>query len=210
MIYNRHTVLIITPNATFGVTTADMEAFLTLAPGQDTDLLQAFIEASYDAIRQYLRRSIVTETLELRMDGFPGYDDKREIGLGSGVHTVSIPWISNGDARAVDLPFGPVQSVTSITTYGRDNAGAVFDSANYQVDRSRVYLNENATWPTDLRNRDAVAIRYVSGESTPPKAIIQAIKQHVAAMYECREGCEMPAACKAILAPYRRLDPMGF
>jgi hypothetical protein len=208
--YNRHTVLVITPPASFGVTAADMEAYLNLTAGQDTALLTAFIEAAYDAIRQYLRRSIITETLELRMDGFPGYDDKREIGLGPGVHTVSIPWLTNGDARAINLPFGPVQSVTSLTTFRRDNSSEVFDAALYQFDRSRVYLNESATWPSDLRNRDAVAVRYVSGDAIPPAAIIQAIKMHVAAMYECREGCEMPAACKAILQPYRRLDPMGF
>lgn len=210
MIYNRHTVQVITAPASFGVTTADMEAFLNLASGQDTALLQAFIEAAYDAIRQYIRRSIITETLELRMDGFPGYDDAREIRLGPGAHTTSIPWITNGDARAINLPFGPVASITSVTTYGRDNVSAVFSSENYQFDRSRVYLNESATWPSDLRNRDAVAVRYVSGEASPPKAILQAIKVHVAAMYECREGCEMPAACKAILSPYRRIDPMGF
>lgn len=210
MIYNRHTVTIITPPASFGVTTADMEAFLNLSAGQDAALLQAFIEASYDAIRQYIRRSIITETLELRMDGFPGYDDKREIGLGPGVHTVSIPWLTNGDARAVDLPFGPVQSIVSVTTFKRDNSSAVFSTAEYGFDRSRLYLNESATWPDSLRNRDAVAIRYTSGDAAPPKAIIQAIKQHVAVMYECREGCDLPAACKAILQAYRRLDPMGF
>lgn len=210
MIYNRHTVLTITPPATFGVTVADMEAFLNLTAGQDTGLLQAFIEASYDAIRQYLRRAIITETLELRMDGFPGYDESREIALGPGVHTVSIPWLTNRDARVIDLPFGPVQSIVSVTTFARDNSSAVFSAANYQHDHTRVYLNESAQWPSNLRNRDAVAIRYTTGEASPPKAILQAIKQHVAVMYECREGCELPAACKAILAPYRRLDPMGF
>jgi hypothetical protein len=210
VIYNRHTVAIITQPATFGVTTADMEAFLNLGAGQDTALLQSFIEASYDAIRQYIKRSIITETLELRMDGFPGYDDAREIGLGPGVHTVSIPWLTNSDARAITLPFGPVASIVSVTTFARDNSSAVFDAANYRADASRLFLNESATWPINLRDRDAVAIRYVSGEATPPKAIIQAIKQHVAVMYECREGCEMPAACKAILQPYRRLDQMGF
>lgn len=210
MIYNRHTVSVITPPASFGVTAADMEAFLTLSSGQDTDLLEAFIAASYDAIRQYLRRSIITETLEVRMDGFPGYDNDRELRLGPGVHTVSIPWLTNGDGATIDLPYGPVASVASITTWAKDNTSTVFVSTEYRADASRVYLNESAQWPTDLRRRDAVAIRYVSGEATPPAAIIQAIKQHVAAMYECREGCEMPAACKAILGPYRRLDPMGF
>lgn len=210
MIYNRRTVSVITAPASYGVTAANMVDFLGLASGQDTDLLEAFIEAAYDAIRQYLRRSIVTETLELRMDGFPGYDDARELALGPGVHEVSIPWLTNRGGRAIDLPFGPVASITSIKTYARDNSESTFSADDYRADASRVYLNESATWPTDLRDRDAVAIRYVSGEASPPKAIIQAIKQHVAAMYECREGCEMPAACKAMLQPYRRLDPMGF
>lgn len=210
MIYNRRTVSVITAPASYGVTAANMVDFLGLASGQDTDLLEAFIEAAYDAIRQYLRRSIITETLEFRMDGFPGYDEARELALGPGVHEVSIPWLTNRGGRAIDLPFGPVASITSIKTYALDNSESTFSNTEYRADASRVYLNESATWPNDLRDRDAVAIRYVSGEASPPKAIIQAIKQHVAAMYECREGCEMPSACKAILAPYRRLDPMGF
>jgi hypothetical protein len=210
MSYNRRTATVITPPASMGVTTADMEAELALGAGQDTDLLDGFIAAAYDAIRQYLRRSIVTETLEMRMDGFPGYDEGRELALGAGVHEVSIPWLTNNGGNVIDLPFGPVQSVESITTYGRDNAATVFDAGQYEADASRIYLNESASWPVSLRRRDAVAIRYISGDDTPPPAIIQAIKQHVAAMYECREGCSMPAACKAMLAPYRRLDPMGF
>ena len=210
MIYNRKTVLVITAPASYGVTAADMEAFLNLSSGQDTALLTAFIAASYDQIRQYLRRSIITETLELRMDGFPGYDEGRELALGPGVHEVSIPWLTNYGGRAIDLPFGPVASITSITTYDRASDAAVFDADLYEHDRTRVYLNEGATWPTSLRQRDAVAIQYVSGEASPPAAIIQGIKQHVAAMYECREGCDIPAACKAALAAYRRLDPMGF
>jgi hypothetical protein len=191
------------------VTAADMEAFLNLATGQDTDLLEAFIEASYDAIRQYLHRSIVTETLELRMDGFPGSDMSRELSLGSGVHVVSIPWVE-GAGSYIDLPFGPVSDVNSITVFALDNTSSVFSDTQYEFDASRIYLNEGATWPTDLRRRDAVAIEYVSGFNPVPPAIIQAIKQHVAVMYECREGCEMPAACKAMLQPYRRLDQLGF
>ena len=199
MIYNRRTVSVITPPASFGVSTGDMEAYLNLVSGQDTALLTDFIEAAYDAVRQYCKRSIITETLELRMDGFPGYDSDRLDRLGAGMHVVSLPYLTNHAGRVIDLPFGPVASITSITSWGRDNISAVYDAANYQFDRSRVYLNESASWPENLRVRDAVAVRYVSGEASPPAAIIQAIKMHVAAMYECREGCDMPKACKALL-----------
>lgn len=210
MIYNRRTVSVITGPTSYGVTSLEMRDFLALGSGQDVELLDAFIGAAYDAIRQYLHRSIMPETLELRMDGFPGYSDARELALGPGMHTVSYPWVVNGGGSMVDLPFGPVQSITSIKTYGRDNSESIFANTEYRADASRVYLNESATWPTDLRSRDSVAIRYVSGEATPPRAIMLGIKQHVAAMYECREGCEIPAMTKCILAPYRRVDVMGF
>lgn len=209
-LYNRRTVSVITGPASFGVTAADMQLYLNLASGQDEDLLEAFIEAAYDAVRQYCKRSIITETLELRIDGFPGYDSDALDRLGAGMHTISIPHVTNYGGRRIDLPFGPVASITSIKTYGRDNAEDTFDAASYLADGSKVYLNEGYSWPSNLRDYDAVAIRYVSGEASPPKALIQSIKVHVAAMYECREGCEMPPACKAILGPYRRLDQLGF
>lgn len=209
MTYNRRTVSIITAPSTLPVSVADMKDFLNIEGNTDDALIGAFINAAADAVRQYCRRSVMPETLELRMDGFPRASFDRLDRLGPGVHVISEPWVL-GNPDAVDLPFGPVASITSITTYGRDNAATVFSSANYQADASRVYLNDGAVWPTELRRADAVAIRYVSGTIPVPAAILQGIRTHVAAMYECREGCEMPAACKAMLGPYRRLDQMGF
>jgi hypothetical protein len=209
MRYNRRTVSTIDPPSQLPVTVPDMRAFLSLETSADDELLDAFIRASVDAIRQYLARSIVTETLELRMDGFPSYGDENLIRLGPGVHTAYYPALVNRGVE-VDLPFGPVASIVSITTFDRANAPSVFDPANYRADASRVYLNEGRTWPTDLRDRDAVAIRYVSGSLDVPPAIVQAIKQHVAVMYECREGCELPDACKAMLRAYRRMDQLSW
>jgi hypothetical protein len=212
MIYNRRTVSIITPPATRPITVADMRAFLGIDGTQDDLMLEAFIDAANDAIRQYCGRSLVTETLELRMDGFPGYDEAAELALGPGMHVVSIPFIRNGGGAVVGLPFGPIASIVSVKTYGRDNSEAVFDADAYEFDASRLYLNEGRVWPSDLRKRDAVAIRYTSGSapSAIPPAIIQAVKTHVAAMYECRSGCDMPAACKSMLAGYRRLDQLDW
>jgi len=209
MIYNRRTVSIITAPSALPVSVADMKLFLNVEGTADDNLIGAFINAAADAVRQYCHRSVMPETLELRMDGFPRSSMDRLDRLGSGVHVVSIPWME-GNPDVIDLPFGPVASITSITTYGRDNVAAVFDTDNYGFDASRVYLNEGAVWPTEVRRADAVAIRYVSGAVPVPAAILQGIRTHVAAMYECREGCEMPAACKAVLGPYRRLDQMGF
>lgn len=209
--YNRRTVNIITPAADWPVSLDEVKDVLSLQNTADDNLLSAFIEAATDAARQYMRRAIVTETLELRMDGFPGYQDDAALKLGPGVHVVHYPSLVSGGGE-VDLPFGPVASVTSITTYGRDNAAAVLAAADYTLGQDKVYLDEGASWPSDLRRRDAVFIRYVAGQAIAdvPASIKQGIKQHVAAMYECREGCEMPPACKAILGRYRRMDDLGW
>ena len=209
MTINRRTVSIITAPASLPVSVADCKAFLNIEGTADDALIEAFIYAAADAVRQYCRRSLVAETLEIRFDGFPRYNSDRLDRLGGGVHVVSVPFLE-GTPNVIDLPFGPVASITSVTTFARDNTSAVFSSANYGFDASRLYLYEGASWPSDLRRVDAVAIRYVSGTSPIPPSILQAIKTHVAAMYECREGCEMPAACKAMLGAYRRLDQMGF
>lgn len=209
MTYNRRTVSVITAPSTLPVSVVDMKAFLNIEGTADDALIGAFINAATDAVRQYCRRSIMPETLELRLDGFPRAGSDRLDRLGAGVHVISEPWML-GRPDAIDLPFGPVTSIVSVTTYGRDNAATVFSSANYAADATRVFLNDGATWPTELRRADAVAIQYVSGSIPVPAAILQGIRTHVAAMYECREGCEMPPACKALLASYRRLDQMGF
>ena len=143
----RRTVSIITPPAMLPVSVADIKAFLNLEGSADDALIEAFIYAAADAVRQYCRRSIVAETLEIRMDGFPRYNTDRLDRLGGGVHLVSIPFLE-GTPDTIELPFGPVASITSVTTYGRDNAATVFSSANYGHDASRLYLYEGASWPT--------------------------------------------------------------
>jgi hypothetical protein len=211
VLYNRRTVKIIEPPALSVATVEEMKDMLVIVGNEDDNLLLAFIEAATEYARQYLRRSIVTETLEIRMDGFPGYQDDAAIRLGPGMHTVHYPTLISGGGE-IDLPFGPVASIVSIATYGRDGAETIFDPEAYDLGQDRIYLREGNTWPINLRRRDAVVIRYTSG--TPPVdvplPIRQGIKQHVLAMYECREGCEMPPACKSIMAPYRRMDDLGW
>jgi hypothetical protein len=211
VLYNRKSIRIITPPAALPVTLQEVKAMLVIDGNDDDAMLTAFMQAATDAARQYIRRSIVTETLELVMDGFNRTGDDAALTLGPGVHTVHYPSLVASGAE-LELPFGPVASITSITTYNRANAATVFDAGAYYLAQDRVVLNESNIWPTDLRRRDGVVIRYVSGTAPGdvPPSIRQAIKQHVLAMYECREGCEMPAACRAILAGYRRMDGLGW
>lgn len=204
--YNRRSVNIITPASEPLFSPFELRSFLR-TEAEDDPLVASFIEAATDAARQYLRRSLAVETLELRMDGFPGSDEDDLLALGPGVHTGHYSTLVSG-ANAVELPFGPVSSIVSVTTIGLAGGSSVFDAGNYYHDRERLVLADGRVWPTDLRKVDAIAIRYVSGEAvlTIPATIKKGIKSYILAMYECREGCEMPAQCRADLGPYRRMD----
>ena len=209
--YNRHTVKVITPPSGFAISAADMEAYLVLGAGQDTALLQSFIIAATDAMERYLRTSLQTQTLRMTKDGFAKSSDDNILALGAGVHTASVSYLLGG-SDSLDLPRGPVQSVVQIVTFNRANQSSVFDPASYQVDASgeRVFLNEGFTWPDNLRDYASVQVDYVAGYQTIPEAILQGIRQHVAAMYECRSACAMPKTVQSIVDGYRRFDELGW
>jgi hypothetical protein len=191
------------------VSLADVKAWIIDPPAADDALIQSLINTSVEMVKQHLGVSLLTETLELRLDGFPGHEDEALLALGPGVHTGSLSYLLNGTGE-IELPFGPVQSVVSIKAYLRDNSEVTVDPAIYSLDGQgwRIYLNDSQIWPVELRDRDAVRVQYVAGYGAGniPLPILQAIKQHVLVMYEARSGCELPGGSVALLSPYKRLD----
>lgn len=207
--YNRRTVEVIslTDQAIDILPLADAKAFLRVDGSDDDVLLTMLIGAAVTSAEKYLARALRRQTLELTLDGFPFADDDALVRLGQGVHQVALSWVV-GDVEGIDLPYPPIASITSITTYNTANTGAVFSSAAYFLDGFRVTLNRGYTWPTDLRDRAAVKVRYVAGYGpiNLPMDIKLGMMQHLVAMYECRTGCEMPEAARGMMNAYRITD----
>lgn len=65
------------------------------------------------------------------------------------------------------LPWYPLVSVTGVFSSDIDNDETEFDSSNYSIDTDRkpgrVILNDSAVWPSNLRSKKAVRVRYVAG-----------------------------------------------
>jgi hypothetical protein len=211
--YNRRSVSIITPPTGQAVTLIDVKKYMVVDDNSDDAMITDMIDAATEAVKQYLRVALLTETLELRMDGFPYGSDESLVGLGAGVHDMSVNYALGG-WDYVDIPWAPIQSITSITTYDIGNSASVFDAASYELDGNtgRVFLNSGYTWPTSLRDRDAVHIRYVAGygAGSIPLPIVHAIREHVSRMYEARSLCPMSDQCRALLAPYKRRDMLAW
>lgn len=212
MRFNRKSVYVTASNDSPAVSLSDMKAFLRIAGTADDDQITAYIAAATEAVKQYLRRAVLTETFVFKADGFSDPDgDDRLLALGPGVHTASRPYVLGG-GETLDVPFPPLQSVTSIVTYDRGNNASTFSGTKYQVDlqSGRIYLNEGETWPSDLRAQDAVQVTYVAGygSGSIPAPILEAIRSYVEAMFD---GCEgMTDQARALLAPYRRADELAW
>lgn len=210
MRFNRKSVYVTVSNDNPAISLADMKGFLRIDGTADDDEITAYIASATEAVKQYLRRAVLTETFVFKADGFtePGGDD-RLLALGPGVHTASKPYVLGG-GETLDLPFPVLQSITSVVTYSRSNTASTLDASKYQVDlqSGRIYLNEGEVWPSDLRAQDAVEITYVAGYGSGniPAPILQAIRSYVEALFD---GCgELSDKARAMLAPYRRMDEM--
>lgn len=212
MFRNRKTISVVTPQSatTPVISVADMKNFMRVDITTDDALIEEFIRTATEHITQYIRRSITVQTLELTMDSF-GANYSALDSLGEGVHDLP-KWYGQSNLNAIDLPFPSIVSITSITTYDRSNTSTVLSVLAYTLDTAgRVYLNNGYNWPTDLRDQNAVVIRYIAGwgYTNIPLPIRQAIRQYAAAMYDCRRMCDMSQEILTMLEPWRVLDPMG-
>lgn len=207
---NRKTITVITPPSTALIDLAEMKNFLRVDVNTDDVLIEEFVKTATEHIAQHLKRSVQVQTLDLIMDSFSGDRALYET-LSEGVHDLP-KYYGYSNLNAIELPFPPIVSLTSIKTYSRDNTVSTLDSAYYTLDTAgRVYLNNGYNWPTDLRDQNAVAIRYIAGWglTSLPLPIKHSIRMYAAAMYDCRRMCEMSQEIQDMLSPWRLLDPMG-
>ena len=156
-------------------------------------LILALIRAAREWVEDYCRRSLVSRTITLRMDCFPG---------------------------EILLPRGPVSSVTSVQYVDADGATQTVSASNYQTDLysvvARILPVLGVVWP-QVKNGavNSVIVTYVAGYATAtelPRSIKAAILLIVGHLFEHREQVnqggmvEVPFAVKALLAPFEVRD----
>lgn len=188
MRFNRKSVVVTVSSDDPVISLADMKSELRVSGTADDAAITAYIAAATVSAKEYTRRALRTETFVYRADGFtdPTADD-RLMSLGAGVHTVSIPDVL-GHGDTLDLPYLPIQSITSVVTYDRSNSPSTYSASKYFLDANggRIVLNEGESWPSNLRTRNAVEVTYVAGYGAAdvPAPIVQAIKMHVEGLYD--------------------------
>ena len=157
------------PTAT-PITTAQMESQLRLDQNNEQEFIGDLIAAVTDECEQYLGRQLMPATYRLDLDEFPA------------------------DGKEIELPFAPLQSVTSVKYRDSDNVQQTLSASVYEVDATRapgrLRLATGQSWPTIYDRYNAVEITYAAGYSTAahvPAAIRLAIRELVAHHFTHRE-----------------------
>ncbi len=163
---------------------------------QDDVLIQYLIDAATEAAQEFTQRALLEQEWELWLPGFPS------------------------NRRPIELPRPPlieVKEVVYLDTQGVEqaldeySAYRVIAPQGPRAQMGQIVLNAGFSWPTTLASPDAVRIRFTAGYDVVPEAIKQAIKVHVADLYENRENTvltgavlqQVPFNVHAILMPYR-------
>jgi len=159
--------------------------------GADHDaVLTTYILAARAYVESITGRALMAQTLRMTIDEFPD--------------------------EPLDLPRGPVSSVSSVTYLDSAGATQTVSASTYVVDTNsipaRLALADGASWPTPAVRPGAVAINFVAGGTldTVPEPLRHAILMLVAHWHANREAVSVggnvtsiPLGFDALVAAYR-------
>ena len=175
---------LITPAAA-PITLSEARSNLRVDHDQDDALIQRLINAAAARVEKEADRAFGAQTWEVILDAFPDDD--------------------------IEIPWGPLVSVTSITYLDADLEEQTLDAELYGFEEGHplgliVTLD---TWPTAGTSRNAVVVRYVAGDGWP-EDIKQAVHLLVGHWYRNRETAgelmhDLPFGACALIGLHRRM-----
>lgn len=174
------------------VTLEEVKWHLRIDTDDNDFILEGMIKAAREHIEAILNRGIISQTWCMYLEDWPD------------------------DSDFIEIPYPPLQSITSIIYTDYDGTATTWVAATYyhadtNSEPGRVILRYGADWPAaTLSPLNPIAITYVAGYSdldSVPQSIKQAILLDVADLYENREGLSekemksLPTLMR-LLAPY--------
>jgi len=197
------------------VSLTELKSHLRVDGTADDTALTIMLGAVIKSVETVIEKKLVTQSWNIFFDDFPNspsddwWDGEREGAISS----------MRKPLKHIELPFGPLQSVTEFVSIDESDTEIEFASSNWSADLvspiPKICLRIGGTWPTTvLRPLNGVRIKGVFGyglAAAVPKEIKQAILMCGAKLYENRgdtvdgEKLTLPSTAMALLAPYRRL-----
>lgn len=193
------------------VSTSNVKSFLRVDGTDDDALIAIQVSAATQRLESLVDQKFINQTWDIYYDSLP---HKRKDDWWDGTREGHINQMTS-ESRFLNLPIGPISSLTGVYTYDEDDTEYEFTSTYYTVDLigsvGRVALKLGQVWPsTILRPVNGFKVRGVFGmgadDSAMPDDIVEAVKQFTATIYEHRgdEMPKIPATVSMLLEPYRR------
>lgn len=157
---------------------ADAKTHLKVEDGTDDALIRELIRAACEHCETFTGRKCISQTFDLKLSGFP--------------------------CGAIELPFPPVSSVTSVTYVDTNGDSQTWSSALYQTDLpagpqatvARIQPAYQQVYPQTRDQWNAVTVRFVVGYGGPqdvPGSIQAAMKLLIGHWYANREAVAVSA-----------------
>jgi uncharacterized phiE125 gp8 family phage protein len=187
---------LMTPPTAPPVTLAEAKAHLRVLTTAEDDLISALVLAATHYLEGrtgVLGRALMTQTWQVRFDGFPGVFRGR-----------------------IELPMPPLQSVDWVQYIDTTGVLQTLDPSRYVVDRQhligRIRPVFNTTWPPTLPDEGTLRIQFTAGYGDDASAVPSGIKQSILLLvghwWSNRAavgfvGTAVEMAVEALTAPYR-------
>lgn len=149
------------------VSGTDARSHCRIDASDDDELLSGLITSARMQAEHITGRALITQKWELTLDEFPDWEIK--------------------------LPYGPLQTVQTVTYLDTDGVRQTLASTEYQVVISelvgKVQPAYSKSWPSCRSQPDSIAVNYTCGHGVVkdvPQAIKQWILMAVATMYDQR------------------------
>lgn len=164
------------------VTLSEAKAHARVDSDFEDELITGLIMAASAMVENYIGRSLMAQTWRLSLSHF---------------------------SERIELPRGPVRSVSSFTCSGVAVSGDVY-TEDFDADPPALVRNADASWPSVGDEVNPIVVTYVAGFDPLPADIKQAILMLVASWYSNREtllmgstAAEMPMGTMALLQNHR-------
>ena len=177
-----------TPPATEPIFLSEVKTYSRIDGSAEDTILESFITAVREGTENYLGKALITQTLTMSMDWWPGI--------------------------IINLPRPPLISVAEVRTVDEDDIATVYSANNYYTRgdavHSQLVLKQGVSFPLNTsRDFGGYEIEWVAGygaASSVPNAIKEAMKLWVAMIYEQRVPIEQPPdIAKTLMNSYRIL-----
>jgi uncharacterized phiE125 gp8 family phage protein len=171
---------LVTPPTAEPIDVASVKLYSRITSDVEDLVVDTLIRQARQQVERDTQIALLTQTWDVAFDNFPA--------------AVSY----------LPVPIGPLQSVTSVTTYDTAEVGTVFSASNYWTDvfgtYGRIGLKDTITWPSSLRPQNALVARVLVGYTSVdliPESLLHAIRILVTHWFEYR-GAQSPLDFRAV------------